>query len=332
MSDNTKIQWADATWNPITGCTKISAGCKNCYAAELHDRRHRAYLQGAKLPAQYAKPFSEIQLHDDRLGMPLHWKKPRRVFVNSTSDLFHEDVPDGFIFGAFMRMAKAQQHTFIILTKRADRMQRWITERWMTDLDGKYHPDLVLDNVWLLVSVENQDAADLRIPYLLQTPAAVRGVSCEPLLGAVDLKLYDSVFVSGEQQYKADCLRWVIVGGESGPNARPMHPDWARSLRDQCAGSGVSFFFKQWGEWYPAAAQYDDIDFMDKMDFGTHCICLGNRGTKFREEWGDKEEYWCGYQPDPAQNPWFMERIGKKAAGRLLDGRTWDEYPEGAKK
>lgn len=371
MSDGSKIEWCDTTWNPVTGCTKISQGCKNCYAAELHDRRHRAYLRGAKLPEQYAKPFSEIQLHPERLEMPLHWRKPRRIFVNSTSDLFHEDVPDYFIGMVFAVMALAPHHTFMILTKRPDRMVK-IFERSSGEFWGTVRVNLLrraypmpddersifpLPNVWLGVSIENQAAADERIPLLLQTPAAVRFVSCEPLLGPVDLtSLYGQISIGEHEDLAVDGLSgryaaawsgrdtltkkplneigagkldWVIVGGESGPNARPMHPDWARSIRDQCQAAGVPFFFKQWGEWYPAAAQYDDDDFMDKLDFGTHCICLGNRGTKFREEWGDREEYWCGYQPDPAQNPWFMERIGKKAAGRLLDGVEWNEYPEG---
>ncbi len=350
MSDGTKIQWADASWNPITGCTKVSQGCKNCYAAELHDRRHQAYLKGAKLPAQYAKPFNQIQLHPDRLEMPLHWKKPRRIFVNSTSDLFHEDVPASFVADVYDVMAEAKQHTFIVLTKRPERIVPILYGQ-----EGGFYlgGGDFLPNVWHLTSVEDQKSADLRIPELLKLRTMsegwpVLGLSCEPLLGPVDLTHVHDVSthtyydVMGGSRFDYDLdghgvaapsrnkLDWVIVGGESGLNARPMHPDWARSLRDQCQAAGVSFFFKQWGEWYPAAAQYGDDDFMDKLDFGAHCICLGNRGTKFREEWGDKEEYWCGYQPDPEQNPWFMERIGKKRAGRLLDGREWNEYPAGA--
>jgi len=318
MSDRSKIEWCDTTWNPITGCTKISQGCKNCYAAELHNRRHAAYLRGAKLPQQYAQPFETVQLHPDRLEMPLHWRKLRRIFVNSTSDLFHEDVPDEFIGAIFNRMEIFNQHIYMVLTKRPDRMSEFCREFGIESRQ----------NIWLGVSVENQAAADERIPLLLQTPAAVRFISCEPLLGPV--KLFGFGSPTWGKLPPSRWLHWVIVGGESGPGARPMHPDWARSLLDQCSGV-VPFFFKQWGEWHPSAAQYDDDDFMDKLDFGSHCICLGNRGTKFREEWGDREEYWCGYQPDPAENPWFMERVGKTRAGRLLDGREWNEYPNGGK-
>jgi len=305
MSDRSKIEWCDTTWNPITGCTKISQGCKNCYASELHNRRHKAYLAGAKLPVQYAKPFETVQLHPERLEMPLHWKKPRRIFVNSTSDLFHEDVPDGFVFGTFMRMSKAQQHTFIILTKRADRMQRWITERWMTDVYGQFHSDLMLDNVWLLVSVENQDAADLRIPYLLQTPAAVRGVSGEPLLGPVDLTPYLYGWHSDLRPVEKDPgIDWIICGGESGPGARPMHPDWARSLRDQCSQAGVPYFLKQWGEWLP----YDVATPEQKESRAIGRSCLAGDGKS------GEIDFWL--------------KMGKVKSGRLLDGVEWNEYPE----
>src|SRR5574340_892262 len=174
MSDGSKIEWCDTTWNPITGCTKISQGCKNCYAAELHDRRHKAVLNGAKLPAQYAKPFGEIQLFPERLEMPRHWKKPRRIFVNSTSDLFHEDVPDEFINQIFAAMYLGQQHIFLILTKRPDRMCKWFSPHgyslrrhavlyWINQLldvrDQKWEFDIgwPLSNVWLGTSVENLD-------------------------------------------------------------------------------------------------------------------------------------------------------------------------------
>ncbi|MHB0922652.1 MAG: DUF5131 family protein [Bellilinea sp.] len=300
MSDRSKIEWCDATWNVLSGCTKISAGCKNCYAAELHDRRHAAYLRGAKLPEQYAKPFSEIQLHPERLEMPLHWKKPRKIFVNSTSDLFHEDVPDKFIGRIWSRMLECPNHIFIVLTKRADRMCKVVNQ--LTD-EGTRKGLRPADNIWLMVSVENQEAADLRIPYLLRTNATVRGVSGEPLLGPVDLEKHlikRSWFrpltgpinptlsspLTGDDKLM---LNWVIVGGESGPNARPMHPDWARSLRDQCQAAGVPFFFKQWGEW--AALE--------------------------------------GFKPE-SDKPRY-HRCGRKAAGRLLDGVEWNEYPETVK-
>jgi len=292
MSDGTKIQWADASWNPITGCTKVSQGCKNCYAAELHDQRHKAYLNGAKLPEQYAKPFETVQLHPERLEMPLHWRKPRRIFVNSTSDLFHPDVPDEFIDEVFLGMGKynwypswryRNWHTFLILTKRPERMKEYIDRslrsnaKW-GDLCAISRP--YLDNVWLGVTVENAYHLD-RIDLLRRTHAAVRFISFEPLLGPVD-----NVDLTG--------IHWVIVGGESGPNARPMQIEWARSLRDQCTRAGVKFFFKQWGEWYPSPYQ-------------------------------GKNPMAGQYEFDEATN---MIRVGKRDTGRLLDGREWDEYPE----
>ncbi|MEM5786533.1 MAG: phage Gp37/Gp68 family protein [Syntrophobacteraceae bacterium] len=335
----TKIAWCDQVWNPVVGCTPVSEGCRNCYAKKLHDMRHRAYLEGKHLPVQYAKPFDQVQTLENRLNDPLHWREPRRVFVNSMSDLFHDDVPDGFIFGAFMRMAKASQHTFMILTKRPKRMQKWIVNNWMTDIFGDYHPELALPNVQLGVSITS-DKDLWMVGELLKTPAAVRFVSYEPALGPIDFKFIRSEpcspgcfhHVSHPCErcgYQAGRLPidWVICGGETGPGARPMHPDWARSLRDQCTAAKVPFFFKSWGDWYPAAAQYGDPGFIDKMTFGRHCICLGNRGTVFQEEWGDREEYWCGHQPDPDQNPWFMEHVGARRAGHLLDGVEWRQFP-----
>jgi len=300
MSDNTKIQWADASWNPISGCSKVSQGCKNCYAAELHDRRHKAYLRGAKLPTQYAKPFKTVQLHPERMEMPLHWKKPRRIFVNSTSDLFHPDVDHEFIADVFRVMERAVNHTFMILTKRPEEMLHWF---------NKYNAEDPLPNVWLGVSVENQAAADERIPLLLQTPAAVRFLSCEPLLGPVDLEKFIikrswfrpfsgpinpklSTPLSGDDVIM---INWVIAGGESGAGARPTHPDWMRGLRNQCIQAGVPFFLKQWGEWYPYPFQGSGV-IGYPFDLETHTI-----------------------------------RLGKKKAGRLLDGIEWNEYPEGEK-
>ncbi len=179
-----KIEWTDEVWNPVTGCTKVSQGCKNCYAKRLHDMRHKAYVEGKRLPVQYAMPFDVVQIHPERLEDPLHWKKPQRVFVNSMSDLFHPGVPDEFIGRVWSRMLECPRHTFMILTKRpaemADVVHRLVEECKRKELRNA-------DNIWLGVSVENQQAADERIPLLLQTPAAVRFVSCEPMLGAVDL-------------------------------------------------------------------------------------------------------------------------------------------------
>ncbi|MGG1598509.1 DUF5131 family protein [Paenibacillus naphthalenovorans] len=326
MGDKSSIEWTDATWNPVVGCTRVSEGCRNCYAYELHDRRHRAHTAGKKLPEQYAKPFKEVQLFPDRLAQPFHWKRPRRIFVNSLSDLFHDDVPDDFIWSVFEIMAQSPQHTFQVLTKRPQRMAELLAGRYWRNLGTPDRPFFAriikgehragdvpfLPNVWLGVSVENQRAADERIPLLLQTPAAVRFLSCEPLLGPLNLarvepKDRNDVIINslaGEYYVPFTILDnrpridWVIVGGESGPNARPIHPDWVRDIRNQCQKAGVSFFFKQWGEW----AQVHDL----------RC-----------NEPGIKGKPWFNFDPDTS-----VCKIGKKAAGRLLDGRTWDEMPE----
>ena len=209
------IEWTDATWNPVTGCTKVSPGCAHCYAEAITLRFRRG---GPFLPGK-----GTINLHPDRLAMPLSWRKPRLIFVNSMSDLFHEDVPLSFISDVFSVMEQAHWHTFQILTKRHDRLAAV----------AKYLP--WPDNVWMGVSVENQYWADRRLPALSEIPAAVRFVSCEPLLKLLDLRSH----LLG--------ISWVIAGGESGPKARPMQTDWVRRLRDDCHEAQVPFFFKQWG-------------------------------------------------------------------------------------
>ncbi len=258
------LKWATKVWNPVTGCTKVSQGCKNCYAERMATR-----LAGrVGYPAD--EPF-RVTLHPERLDMPRHWRKPARVFVNSMSDLFHSDVPDEFIARVFGTMSGCKKHTFMVLTKRPERMLKWLMRcgnggglGWITHNGAKpiaYGGDGIvvgendrwpLPNVWLGVSVEDQTTADERIPLLLQTPAAVHFVSCEPLLGPVDLNkahgFQRPIYGDTGGYPPPERLDWVICGGESGPGARPMHPDWARSLRDQCADAGVPYFFKQWEE------------------------------------------------------------------------------------
>ena len=243
MGDQTGIHWTDASWNPITGCAKVSQGCKHCYAETVAQR----YWARQYPPREDGSPrqFTDVQLHRDRLDMPLRWKRPRRIFVNSMSDLFHPDVPDDFITSVFVTMAYADRHTFQVLTKRPERMAQLLREdsfqeqiTWFeNDGGGEGHLPWPLPNVWLGTSIERQQEADQRIPHLLRTPAAVRFLSCEPLLGPIDLTLVPFVYTAP--------LHWVIVGGESGPHHRPMDVEWARALRDQCQWAGKAFFFKQ---------------------------------------------------------------------------------------
>jgi protein gp37 len=218
MGDKSAIEWTDATWNPVTGCTKISAGCDNCYAARFAER-----WRGT--PGHPFEAGFDLTLRPDRLEQPLRWKEPRRIFVNSMSDLFHKDVPTSFVDQVFDVMERADWHNFQVLTKRASRMNDYVCHR--------YGCDELPENVWMGVSLESAKL-ERRVHVLRMIPAAVRFLSVEPLLGplgALDLSGID----------------WVIVGGESGPGARPMHPDWVREIRDQCIAQNVPFFFKQWG-------------------------------------------------------------------------------------
>ena len=245
-----KIEWTDETWNPVTGCTKVSAGCKHCYAERMAKRLEGRFGYPKK------NPF-EVTLHPDRLDEPLRWRKPRRVFVASMSDLFHAEIPDDFLDRVFDVMDPPDgdppsPHVFMLLTKRPDRMRDYAWSTW-----AKCPPK----NVWLGVSVEDQASADERIPMLLETPAAARFVSCEPLLGPVDLRnlpsgtVYNTrcmdALTAGSGSSTPWHLDWIIAGGESGPGARPAHPDWFRSVRDQCAAAGVAFFMKQMGKKVP---------------------------------------------------------------------------------
>lgn len=209
-----RIEWTDATWNPVTGCTKVSAGCKNCYAERM---AKRLMAMGSD---RYRNGFA-VTLHPDLIDAPRLWKRPRRIFVNSMSDLFHPDVPLEFIQQVFATMQDTPQHTYQILTKRSSRL--CIVR------------DLLpwTSNVWIGVSVENDDQAD-RVNHLRHVPTNNRFLSCEPLLGPLT-----SVSFTG--------IAWVIVGGESGPKARPMDPQWVRDIRDRCAYAQIPFFFKQWG-------------------------------------------------------------------------------------
>jgi protein gp37 len=214
MANNSSIEWTESTWNPLTGCTKISPGCQHCYAERMALR-----LQSMGQP-HYANGF-KLTLHEDSLELPLRWKRPQTIFVNSMSDLFHKDVPLGFIQKMFDVMNCASWHRFQVLTKRSDRLLELSPRlQWAP-------------NIWMGVSVEKEDYL-FRIAELRKTPAKIKFLSLEPLLGPLpNLKLRG--------------INWVIVGGESGPGARPMDPEWAFDIRDQCQAAGVAFFFKQWG-------------------------------------------------------------------------------------
>ncbi len=224
MADHSAIEWTDATWNPVTGCTKITRGCDNCYAARFAERwrgvRGHPYEQGF-----------DLRLWPSRLDQPSRWRKPRMIFVNSMSDLFHRQIPRAFVDQVFTEMETADQHVYQVLTKRSSLMRNYLRAR--------YPSSRVPAHIWCGVSVEDAEGA-ARIRHLQASPAAIRFLSIEPLLGPVG-----TLDLEG--------ISWVIVGGESGPNARLLHLDWARDVRDQCEATGVPFFFKQWGGQTPKA-------------------------------------------------------------------------------
>jgi protein gp37 len=349
----TSIEWTDRVWNCVRGCTRVSKGCTNCYAMR---QAHR--MSGAGQPYEGLTRIGPtgpvwtgaVRCVPELLGEPLRWRKPALVFVNSMSDLFHEAVPDSFIDRVFAVMAACQRHTFQILTKRADRMAAYVNEslkesgRWDKMLyDGRFpwpgklsdadDPDgdvayrrlteeVPLKNVWLGVSVENQETADARVPYLLKTPAAVRFLSVEPMIGPVHLGLWRVEIPKHREHWPAERVRnfWVIAGGESGHGARPVHPEWVRSVRDQFVTAGVPFFFKQWGAWRPDG---------QGMPFLVD-VCGGRGSHLSRAMLPDGR-----HMPDltgrgaNGDDTVIVRRLGKKAAGRLLDGRTWDELPAG---
>ena len=276
----TSIEWAEFSWNPVTGCSSVSEGCKNCYA-----RRMARRLAGRYGYPAYPNHF-DVALHPDRLDVPLRRKKPTMYFVCSMSDLFHEDVPISFLHRIFNVFASCKQHVFLVLTKRPERMAIFTT-MWTEDVRfiNCTPDDWALPNLYLGVSVENQATADGRHGYLHQCPAAVKFVSYEPALASIDWAGWE--FVSQ-----------IISGGESGPGARPSHPDWHRATRDFCQARGIAYFFKQHGAWLHES-QIDEW---------------------YPYEIDSREHYtW----PDLS---WSV-RVGKKRAGRLLDGREHNELP-----
>lgn len=304
--------WWDRNWPVLEGCTPCSPACDNCFAAEYAHRFEGSlpYLRGLTTPE--GKWNGTVIMRQDQLDLPLKTKKPTVWFVAERSDLFHPAVTDEYLDRIFAVMAMSPQHTFMVLTKRPERMRDYFSG-WVggsrevktssPNIMGELR--LPFPNLWIGVTAENQEQADKRIPFLLQTRAEHRFVSIEPLLSGIEISPYfwpqrlwmrnQVAFAEKAHEYP-DCmvpmLDWVICGGESGRNARPVHPDWLRTLRDQCAAVGVPFFFKQWGEWAPRE------------------IALKVYG----------EDY------DP-ENKVAMARIGKKASGRLLDGKEHLELP-----
>jgi len=344
---STKIEWADETWNPIRGCSPVSAGCAHCWAARMATRHESNPLTPHLLGfARAGKWTGKVALIESELEKPLHWNKPRKIAVGLMGDLFR--LPDADIDRVFATMALCQQHTFLLLTKQAQRMYEYITSA-ETRLRALYAHDMAvarmapvkkvaavkriralsfedsilpmpwpLTNVHPGVSAEDQATLDERVPWLLRTPAAHRWLSLEPLLGPVGLSRYmpcSCAFpVIPNQQQCHGCsgtgadhphLDHVVVGGESGPGARLMHPEWVRQVRDQCVAASVPFLFKQWGEWAPREPHHPDNQPMVRLTRS------GNNGQDLANA-ADGGDVW-------------MQRVGKRAAGRMLDGRTWDE-------
>lgn len=381
------IEWCDRSdWNCIRGCTRVSDGCTSCYAEAIAGRFSgpgQPFHGFAKRTPAGARWTGKVELIAARLTLPLKWRKPARIFVNSAYDLFHESIPDVWIDRVFAVMALCPQHTFQVLTKRSKRMRAWFEEKWqgtpaqtMSFSDGtsidipagkptgrrsqveqECEPLLQqfgladtardelwteddkckamqwrwpLPNVWLGVSAEDQPRADERIPDLLATPAAVRFVSGEPMLGLINpariahagrwIDAFTGLDEKGIAHFD-NGIDWVIAGGESGPDARPMHPDWARSLRDQCVAAGVAFHFKQWGEWLPWEPEHGPCWVAQDGRSEDHHVLFP---VNFDEDQRWDDGLWA---IDGKVGHAAFQRVGKKRAGRLLDGREWNEFP-----
>jgi len=345
------ISWTNETWNPIRGCSKVSEGCRNCYAMNVAARFSgpgQPY-EGLALQAP-ARWTGQVKLVEDKLKDPLRWKRPRLIFVNSMSDLFHESLTFEQIDQIVAVMALARQHTFQVLTKRPERMAAYLASRAKSIMPLEaaaralgytfsIYPDQnpktgstlpwPLRNVWWGTSVEDQAAADERLPHLLacRGHAAVLWLSMEPLLGPVTLV---GQGLPGEQELRAGAmpgrgflggpfLDWVVVGGESGTNARPMFPAWVRSLLDECLAAWVPFHFKQWGEWTPGENVTRNQGKVLGATFKGVGMKTGPLWT-FSDEYLENEEGHIEDEPD-------LYRVGKKAAGRLLDGVQHDAMP-----
>lgn len=297
------IEWTEETWNPTVGCSRVSPGCDHCYAISVAHRAMQSAHEGLTIRLDERVDWTgEVRLLHDRLDAPLKRRTPTTYFVDSMSDVFHKDVPESFVELVFTTMAAARQHTFQVLTKRPHRMRGMLNDRparpaevdagcelgvWPSIWD-RVTGGVPAPNVWLGTSIES-DQYSFRADHLRATPAAIRFLSLEPLLGPLP-------------HLRLDGIDWVIVGGESGPGARPMHPSWARDIRNRCVEAGVPFFFKQWGEW------------------------AGIEPIEFDRRRGDRILNWAGEDDDLGGG--FVRRLGKKAAGHELDGETWQQMPE----
>lgn len=319
MADKTHIEWTDATWSPITGCSVYSPGCTNCYAMRLAGTRLANHRSRNGLTREVNGNHvwtGEVRFNEYWLYQPIRWTKPRMIFVCAHSDLFHYNVPLEWIVQVFAVMIAAPQHTYQVLTKRSDRMRDVMQYLYETEEGSDalceaiepFFPETDLDftvppkHIWMGVSAEDQQRWDERVEDLRNTPAAVRWVSAEPLLGPI----------AGDMAG----IDWVVVGGESGPGARPMHIDWARSLRDQCAEAGVPFLFKQWGN---HQVMFDrDVEDPDWR----HCGQWEHKYPKGR--WLNLE----GGHGFHGERVLYVTPVGKSHAGRLLDGVEHNGYPQ----
>lgn len=363
MGGRSAIEWTDATWQVTHGCSLVSPGCTNCYAMRVAGTRLKTLPQYAGLTREVnGAPVwtGGVRVAEDRtFTQPLRWRRPRKIFVNSLSDLFHPAVPDATLINTFALMAACPQHIFQVVTKRAKRMRHFLSDPATVEkvwfLAFQYQPRTTelanlrdqaagagwpLPNVWMLVSVEDQARADERIPDLLATPAAVRGISAEPLLGRINLCHIQApacftgddvdgwtfnalargdyysfrddrgFWEGGDGPQRDHRIDWVIAGGESGPGARPAHPDWFRLLQGQCADAAVPFFFKQWGEWLPATRSLDCPTLFHPPFLGA----AWREGPHDRTTRVGDDDHLC-------------YRVGKKAAGAVLDGREHREFP-----
>jgi len=335
--ENSKIEWTDNTENIIRikgsrafYCTKVSPGCKNCYAETMSKRLAGIGHDAVTYEYKVSRNTPELELREDVMRGWAQRKHPKKLFVSSMTDVFGEFVPDIWVYKILDAMIAASLQTFQVLTKRATRMKELVNayceRKVITHLP---------DNIWLIVSVEDQHYANERIPELLKTNCSIRGLSIEPLLGPVDLtkiSLDTPVptninCLTGDEfhfmEFRMRHIDWVITGGESGHGARPMHPDWVREIRDNCREYGTAFFFKQWGEWVPIeeSAQPPFFNYQNGTVADGHEL-LSIEEMENSKRWDPG--WWC---IEESEEPCLFERVGKKKAGNLLDGVTYEAFP-----